>query len=518
MKTRNINKRILRIVIPVVLIAGIIIGSAIAIYATRVADTEIAKIEPVEEGFAVEVKNADDISGYEIQYSDSPDFDDGSTETIDTSEKHIQQDNLDGGKKYYVRARAYRDEKIVTRHSSWSTSKEVITKKKIPLEKIIADPAESEIYIGDFIQINVTLEPADTSFKQIKYYTSDSAVATVTDTGTVKGVKEGTATITISVADTDKTANCVITVKKPYVATTGIKITNKKDLSVETGGTITMTASVLPKNATDQNVVWTVDDDTKATISSDGVLKALRPTECVEVTATTQDKKFSQTYKLKITKNKGFLNKSMLDKLNLSSVNNLMIVAHPDDETFWGAAHILHGKYFIVVLTNGFYEQRAEDFNNVIKKYGDDKGIILSYPDIRRKLYDKNGKYKGYETDYWSTCTEGMQADISLLLNYKKWDTVVTHNPDGEYNKFHHKKTCRIVTKAMKGTKNSSTPLYYFGHYYDDASSVKGKRISESDLKKKRGLTKMYLPIAKGAYDRFGHMFPYENWILSTEW
>lgn len=175
-----------------------------------------------------------------------------------------------------------------------------------------------------------------------------------------------------------------------------------------------MTASVLPKNATDQNVVWTVDDDTKATISSDGVLKALRPTECVEVTATTQDKKFSQTYKLKITKNKGFLNKSMLDKLNLSSVNNLMIVAHPDDETFWGAAHILHGKYFIVVLTNGFYEQRAEDFNNVIKKYGDDKGIILSYPDIRRKLYDKNGKYKGYETDYWSTCTEGMQADISL--------------------------------------------------------------------------------------------------------
>ena len=46
MKTRNINKRILRIVIPVVLIAGIIIGSAIAIYATRVADTEIDKIEP----------------------------------------------------------------------------------------------------------------------------------------------------------------------------------------------------------------------------------------------------------------------------------------------------------------------------------------------------------------------------------------------------------------------------------------------------------------------------------------
>ncbi len=208
----------------------------------------------------------------------------------------------------------------------------------------------------------------------------------------------------------------------------------------------------------------------------------------MEITAQTADKKFSAKYSLKITKNKGYLTKKQLDKLNLSGINNLMIVAHPDDETFWGGGHILNGKYLIVSLTNGFHERRVEDFNNVIKRYSNDKGIILSYPDMRRKLYDANGKYKGYETDYWSTCITGMEADIKLLLNYKKWDTVVTHNPDGEYNKFHHKKVSRLVTKAIKSSKNADTPLYYFGHYYTENEKISGPRISKTDLKEKKRL------------------------------
>jgi hypothetical protein len=112
----------------------------------------------------------------------------------------------------------------------------------------------------------------------------------------------------------------------------------------------------------------------------------------------------------------------------------------------------------------------------------------------------------------------GMEEDIKLLLNYKKWDTVVTHNPDGEYNKYHHQQVSNLVTKCIANSKNSSTDLYYFGHYYGASATITGDRISDSDLAQKNEIIKMYLPTAQGAYEAFGHMLPYENWILKQDW
>ena len=39
-----------------------------------------------------------------------------------------------------------------------------------------------------------------------------------------------------------------------------------------------------------------------------------------------------------------------LAQLDLSQAKKLMIVAHPDDETLWGGAHLLEGDYLIVCL------------------------------------------------------------------------------------------------------------------------------------------------------------------------
>ena len=42
-----------------------------------------------------------------------------------------------------------------------------------------------------------------------------------------------------------------------------------------------------------------------------------------------------------------------LKDLNLSKVNKLMIVAHPDDETIWGGNHLLKSNYLVVCITCG---------------------------------------------------------------------------------------------------------------------------------------------------------------------
>ena len=58
----------------------------------------------------------------------------------------------------------------------------------------------------------------------------------------------------------------------------------------------------------------------------------------------------------------GQVTKEMLDELPLSNCTKLMVVAHPDDETLWGGAHLTEGGWFVVCLTNGYNEVRKNEF------------------------------------------------------------------------------------------------------------------------------------------------------------
>ena len=69
-----------------------------------------------------------------------------------------------------------------------------------------------------------------------------------------------------------------------------------------------------------------------------------------------------------------------LDSLQLEDCTKLMIVAHPDDETIWGGAHLADKGYFVVCLTDGYNKTRRNEFQNTIKESGN-KGLILRYPD-----------------------------------------------------------------------------------------------------------------------------------------
>ena len=84
---------------------------------------------------------------------------------------------------------------------------------------------------------------------------------------------------------------------------------------------------------------------------------------------------------------KGLLKNYRLDIHNSNKYDNLMIVAHPDDETLWGGAHLIKENYFVVCLTNDYNAQRANDFKKIIK-FTKNSGIILNYPDIQDNKRD----------------------------------------------------------------------------------------------------------------------------------
>ena len=90
---------------------------------------------------------------------------------------------------------------------------------------------------------------------------------------------------------TEKTVNVYYNDK--VVSVTGISL-NESSITLDVGGSKTLTATVAPDNATNKKVRWTSDNETAATVSEDGVVTAVAGGTAV-ITATTHDGLFTAT-------------------------------------------------------------------------------------------------------------------------------------------------------------------------------------------------------------------------------
>ena len=197
------------------------------------------------------------------------------------------------------------------------------------------------------------------------------------------------------------------------------------------------------------------------------------------------------------------MKKTDINSLNLSNIDNLMIVAHPDDETIWGGAHLLQDNYLVVCITCGTSRTRVEEFKKALA-ISKDSYVMLSYP-------DKTNNKK----DDWSKVYNNIKIDLEKIIKLKKWDTIVTHNVDGEYGHIHHKMTHNIV-KSIYESNNIDSYLYFFGKYYNkkDINLYKDSLVPISKEKSDIKINKMISVYKSQSFitDYFGHMFNYENW------
>jgi peptidoglycan/xylan/chitin deacetylase (PgdA/CDA1 family) len=69
------------------------------------------------------------------------------------------------------------------------------------------------MFVGNSITLTKTVAPANATNKNVTWRSSDETVATVSETGAVTAVSEGTATITVTTADGGFTADCVVKVE-----------------------------------------------------------------------------------------------------------------------------------------------------------------------------------------------------------------------------------------------------------------------------------------------------------------
>ncbi|MBO4625420.1 MAG: Ig-like domain-containing protein [Bacteroidales bacterium] len=140
---------------------------------------------------------------------------------------------------------------------------------KVPVTSVTLDKSSLEMSKGEEVTLNATVAPDDASDPKVTWSTSDSAVATVDQTGKVKAVGGGTATITAKAGD--KSATCAVTVKVPA---TGITL-NKPEITLDKGASETLVATVAPADATDKTVTWESTKDDIATVDQTGKVTAV---------------------------------------------------------------------------------------------------------------------------------------------------------------------------------------------------------------------------------------------------
>ena len=131
------------------------------------------------------------------------------------------------------------------------------------------DQTELTINKGATAQLNLSVTPENFT-DTVTWKSTDEKVATISDSGEVKAVGAGTATIKVVVGDIS--ATCQVTVLQPV---TGIRL-NKSSLTMDALGTFQMTASASPDNAYDKRILWSSSDPAIATVDENGLVTALK--------------------------------------------------------------------------------------------------------------------------------------------------------------------------------------------------------------------------------------------------
>lgn len=148
-------------------------------------------------------------------------------------------------------------------------------------------PINATIVVGQTQQLTRTISPTNATNQNVTWGSNNTSVATVNSSGTVSAIAVGSAMITATTADGGFIANSSIAVTAATVLATSITV-SPTSVSLLAGQTQQLTATILPTNATNTNVIWSSSNTAVAAVSATGIVSAFSAGVAV-VTVTTQD-------------------------------------------------------------------------------------------------------------------------------------------------------------------------------------------------------------------------------------
>ncbi|RRD56688.1 leucine-rich repeat protein [Tannerella forsythia] len=145
----------------------------------------------------------------------------------------------------------------------------------IAVTGVTLSPTSLNLEVGQTGALTATVAPATATNKKVTWTSSDTTIATVDGSGTVKGIAPGTATIAVKTVDGGKTARATVTVKAATAPTVKVTSVTLNHHTVTVNGDITrkqLTATVAPATATDKSLTWTSDNPEVASVDATGLV------------------------------------------------------------------------------------------------------------------------------------------------------------------------------------------------------------------------------------------------------
>lgn len=138
---------------------------------------------------------------------------------------------------------------------------------------------------GNSDKLEATVLPAKTTNKVVKWESTASNIVSVDGSGNVKALSNGTAKISAITTDGSNLSDeCVVTVT---TLATSISL-NQNNANLIVGQSLSLNAIIQPSTTSNQNIVWKSNNNSCASVTSDGTVSA-NATGTATITATTSD-------------------------------------------------------------------------------------------------------------------------------------------------------------------------------------------------------------------------------------
>ena len=156
-------------------------------------------------------------------------------------------------------------------HEDSCTIKIVKTGEEVAVTGVSLDKSTLKLNKDARGKLTATVEPTNATNPAVSWSSSKPEVATVDGEGNVSAVGGGTATITVTTVEGGFTATCEVTVNVPV---NDVSL-DKEKAEMPESGTLQLTATVLPEDASNKNVKWISTNTSVATVDSTGLVTAI---------------------------------------------------------------------------------------------------------------------------------------------------------------------------------------------------------------------------------------------------
>ena len=146
-----------------------------------------------------------------------------------------------------------------------------------PATRVQITAEAKSVAVGETMGLSAAVAPADATISAVEWSSGDERIATVDEKGVVTGVKKGNVRITAKAADgSNVRTNISVSVTQNAEAIS----LDKAEITVSTGKSGMLKATVLPKDASDNGVIWTSSNERIATVNQQGRVTGVARGDC----------------------------------------------------------------------------------------------------------------------------------------------------------------------------------------------------------------------------------------------